>query len=123
MWSKGEAEPSKNRRFQQWFRRYDLLTVFVPAVVPMVPLPLKVFVISAGALQAPFGRFLVVIVVARVIRYGGEAWLGLQLGADAAGFLARNGLALTAAALALAGGLYYLMRMAERRHQKENGSK
>ena len=44
-------------KFQEWFRRYGLLTVFVPAVVPIVPLPLKVFVISAGAFHTPFGKF------------------------------------------------------------------
>src|SRR5580765_3616106 len=44
--SRKDAPPGK---FQVWFRRYGLLTVFVPAVVPIVPLPLKVFVVSAGA--------------------------------------------------------------------------
>jgi len=61
-------------------------------VAPFIPLPLKVFVISAGALRTPFARFLAVILVARVIRFFGEAWLGLQLGRDAQGFLIRNGL-------------------------------
>src|SRR6185436_1430272 len=40
-----EAAPG---RFQLWFRQYGLFTVFVPAVVPLLPLPLKIFVISAG---------------------------------------------------------------------------
>src|SRR5689334_3744361 len=31
-----EAAPG---RFQTWFRQYGLLTVFIPAVVPFVPLP------------------------------------------------------------------------------------
>src|SRR5690349_16207249 len=41
--TKEEAEPGK---FQRWFRQYGLITVFVPAIVPLAPLPLKVFVIS-----------------------------------------------------------------------------
>src|SRR5205814_10282259 len=70
--SRKDATPGK---FQAWFRRYGLLTVFVPAVVPIVPLPLKVFVISAGAFHTPFGKFVGVIFVARVIRYFGLAYL------------------------------------------------
>ena len=92
MFSRGEEpSPGKRQRFQEWFRRYGLLTVFIPAVTPVLPLPLKVFVISAGAFHTPFGRFLLMILVARVIRYFGLAYLGLQFGADAQGFLQRNG--------------------------------
>src|SRR5262245_18825683 len=86
-----EPAPGKRRRFRQWFHRYGLLTVFIPAVVPLAPLPLKVFVISAGALHTPFLRFLITILVARVLRYFALAYLGLQLGLDAQGFLIRNG--------------------------------
>ena len=35
-------------RLRNWFLEYGLLTVFVPAVVPIVPMPLKVFILSAG---------------------------------------------------------------------------
>jgi membrane protein YqaA with SNARE-associated domain len=106
------AEP---RRFRDWFRRYGLLTIFVPAVVPFVPLPLKVFVISAGALHTPFARFVAVIVLARVIRYFGMAWLALQLGEDAHGFLVHNAWRLVGAAIAAAAATYVLMRWTERR--------
>jgi len=57
-----------------------MLTVFIPAVTPVLPLPLKVFVVSAGALKTPFSKFLAVILLARVIRYFGEAYLGILLG-------------------------------------------
>ena len=97
MSARGDAgEPGK---FQEWFQRYGLLTVFVPAVVPFVPLPLKVFVISAGAFHTPFATFMAVIVAARVIRYFGMAYLALQLGADAKGFLTRNGWTLVGIAI------------------------
>jgi membrane protein YqaA with SNARE-associated domain len=100
-------------RFQSWFQQYGLLTVFVPAVVPIVPLPLKVFVISAGAFRTPFLRFMSVIVVARVIRYFGLAYLALQLGADAEGFLRRN--AWTMIGIALAAALVLARTMRRRR--------
>jgi membrane protein YqaA with SNARE-associated domain len=113
--SAAELPPGRRRKFQEWFRRYGLLTVFVPAVTPFVPLPLKVFVISAGALHTPFSRFLVVIVAARLIRYFGEAWLGIRLGADAQGFLQRNAWTLIGIVLALIFALYFAMRWKDRR--------
>src|SRR5689334_4743281 len=112
--SKPDAEPGK---FQEWFRRYGLLTVFVPAVVPFVPLPLKVFVISAGALRTPFGKFMVVITVARVIRFFGLAYIALQLGVDARGFFLRNGWLLVGIAIGVALLLYLAMRWSEGRGQ------
>jgi membrane protein DedA with SNARE-associated domain len=87
----------------------------VPAVVPFIPLPLKVFVISAGALRTPFRRFLLVILLARVIRYFGMAWLALQLGADAHEFLVHNAWALAGGILTAALVLYGVVARGQRR--------
>ena len=92
-----------------------MLTVFIPAVTPFVPLPLKVFVVSAGAMHTPLARFLVVVVVARVIRYYGEAYLGIRLGEDAHGFLTRNGWNIAGIAVATALVLVGLVRWFDRR--------
>ena len=115
----GRKEPpaAKTQRFRQWFSRYGMVTVFVPAVTPVPPLPLKVFVVSAGALRASFAKFLAVIVVARFIRFFGEAWLGLTLGKDASPFLERHGWALAGAALGLTLALYLVIRLMENRRQ------
>jgi membrane protein YqaA with SNARE-associated domain len=110
--TKQEREPGK---FQGWFQRYGMLTVFVPAVVPFVPLPLKVFVISAGAFRTPFSKFLAVVLAARVIRYFGMAYIALQLGVDAEGFLRRNAWTIVGVVIALMGALYIAMRWKERR--------
>jgi len=117
LFSKGEPAAPNQGRFEAWFHRYGLLTVFVPAVTPLVPLPLKVFVISAGALRTPFARFLAVVLVARVIRYFGLAWLGIRLGEDATDFLQRNGWTLAGVALGLALALVFLIRWSDRRRQ------
>ena len=118
---KSEPPPGKRRRFRAWFHRYGLLTVFVPAVTPIVPLPLKVFVISAGAMRAPFGRFLFVIVLARAIRYFGDAYLGLELGEEGTkGFLTRNGWSLGLAALGVAAGIFLLIRLMDRRRPAQS---
>ncbi|MEZ5400636.1 MAG: VTT domain-containing protein [Bryobacteraceae bacterium] len=67
------------KRFREWFERYGLITVFIPALVP-IPLPLKVFVLSAGALGVSPVKFVSTIVAARMPRYLGLAWLGSELG-------------------------------------------
>jgi membrane protein YqaA with SNARE-associated domain len=110
-----EAPEGKRQKFRLWFQRYGLLTVFIPAVTPFVPLPLKVFVISAGAMHTPVGRFLGVIVFARVIRYYGEAYLGIRLGEDAHGFLTRNGWNIAGIAVATALVMVGLIRWFDRR--------
>ncbi|MGP8247012.1 MAG: VTT domain-containing protein [Bryobacteraceae bacterium] len=108
-------KPEAPQRFRQWFQRYGLITVFVPAMVPLIPLPLKVFVISAGVLRSARARFVAVVVAARAIRYFGLAWLGLSLGGDAPGFLKRNAWAFTGAAAALILVLFVLVWLADRR--------
>lgn len=119
LFSKGEPTSARGQKFQQWFNRYGLLTVFVPAVTPIIPLPLKVFVVSAGALQTRTSRFLAVLVAARIIRYFGEACLGVQLGKDVKPFLWRNAWPLGGAVLAMTLGVYWLIRLAERRRESE----
>lgn len=115
---KAIPEPGEPQRFRKWFHRYGLLTVFIPAVTPFVPLPLKVFVVSAGALHTPLGRFAAVVVLARVIRYFGDAYLGVKLGTDAQGFLQRNAWTLAGLAVAAALVLYALIRLSERPRPK-----
>jgi membrane protein YqaA with SNARE-associated domain len=115
--AKPAADPGERRKLQRWFDRYGLLSVFLPAVVPLIPLPLKVFVITAGAMHTPFGRFLAVILAARILRYFGIAWLALQLGKDAEGFIRRHGWGLTGGAIGIALAAYMLIRLNDRRRQ------
>jgi membrane protein YqaA with SNARE-associated domain len=116
---KGAAEPDgKPGRFREWFERYGLVTVFIPGMVP-IPLPLKVFVISAGVLRTPALRFTVVILVARVVRYFGLAYLAVQLGDGAAGFVQRNAWTLVGVATALAAALFLLIRLSDRKPQAQ----
>ena len=111
-----ETQQEKGR-FREWFHRYGLLTVFIPAAVPILPLPLKFFVVSAGVFRMARARFLLVIAVSRVLRYFGAAYLGLKLGADAQGFLERNGWILLGVALGIGLALLVLIRWTDRRGQ------
>lgn len=79
----------RGKRFRQWFDKYGLVTVFVPAV-SVFPMPLKFFVVSAAVFGVPLLRFLAVILVARAIRYGLVAWLAASYGQQALQFTLQN---------------------------------
>jgi membrane protein YqaA with SNARE-associated domain len=80
------APEGRAAKFRTWFRRYGMVTVFIPALIP-IPMPLKLFVISAGVTGTALGEFIGVVLVARVLRYFGEAWLGVTLGRESTKFL------------------------------------
>jgi membrane protein YqaA with SNARE-associated domain len=73
-------------RLRNWFERYGLLTVFIPAVSP-IPLPMKIPVFCAGALEVRARSFIAVVALARFIRYFALAYLGRRYGRDTVAFL------------------------------------
>ena len=110
------APEGKGAKFREWFKRYGLVTVFVPALVP-VPLPLKLFVISAGVLGTSIAEFFSVILVARTIRYFGEAWLGVTLGRESTSFLKTHAWMFAGGAAALFAALYgFILLRDQKRH-------
>jgi membrane protein YqaA with SNARE-associated domain len=70
----------RGARFRHWFQRYGLVTVFIPALVPLPFLPFKAFAACAGAMGVNRWRFLGVLAVGRILRYSGLAYLGVRLG-------------------------------------------
>ena len=113
------TEPGRGERFRTWFNRFGLATVFVPALMP-VPMPLKFFVICAGALRTRFVPFLTVILLARFPRYLGEAWLGIRLGQESTAFLKQHVWHFVIAAVALF-VLLCLLVLASERWRKRRG--
>lgn len=105
----------RGNRLRAWFHEYGLLTVFVPAFVPVIPLPLKIFIISAGALEESVVTFSVVLLAARIPRYFFLAWLGSQLGPDTLPYLERHIWQLILLALALFTVLYAVVRIVHER--------
>ena len=91
-----------------------MVTVFIPALVP-IPMPLKVFVISAGVTGTSFSEFVGVVLLARSIRYFGEAWLGVRLGTESTAFLKAHALDFCLVALLLFAALYGWIRWKDRR--------
>ena len=95
-------------RFRAWFLRYGLLTVFIPALVP-IPMPMKLFVVTAGVFGTPLLEFLGVVVLARSVRYFGEVWLGVTLRHESTSYLRTHAWRLTGYAVVLFLVLYGLM--------------
>lgn len=110
----------RGARFKTWFDRYGLVTVFVPAAVP-IPMPMKVFVLSAGAMEVSPVRFGAVLLAARIPRYFIIAWLGTRLGPQTLPFLAAHIGALVLIAVALSVLLFALIRVAERNRAPRPG--
>ena len=108
-----KAEHGRSQRFRRWFERFGLVTVFVPALMP-IPMPLKIFVVSAGALDTHFLTFLLVILLARIPRYFGEAWLGVRLGQESTTFLRTHVWQFVIAAIVLFAVLSLLIVASER---------
>jgi membrane protein YqaA with SNARE-associated domain len=102
------APGGRAMRFRVWFLRYGLLTVFIPALIP-IPMPMKLFVITAGVFGTPIAEFLAVVISARIVRYFAEVWLGITLGRESTGFLKSHVWQFTAAAVTLFAVLYGLM--------------
>jgi len=100
----------RGAKFRAWFHEYGLLTVFVPAFVPIIPLPLKIFIISAGALEESPVTFSIVLLAARIPRYLFLAWLGSRLGKDTLPFLGHHIWEL----IVLASGLFVVLYFAVR---------
>jgi len=100
--------------FRQWFDTYGVIAVFIPTLVP-IPLPVKIAVLSAGALGVRPRTFIIVVLAARIPRYLGLAWLGLQLGHDAVPWVKDHVWQLTAFAVLLGMGLMLLAKWHARR--------
>lgn len=112
-----EVQPGDKRKFREWFKRYGLLTVFIPCMLP-IPLPLKVFVISAATFGTPLRTFVAVILLGRCIRYFGEAYLGMVLGEGSGRFIQAHTWHLVGGAIALFALLYAVVVLVERRRAR-----
>jgi len=110
---KDVPQPGDKRRFRDWFERYGLLTIFIPCMLP-IPLPMKVFVISAAALGTPLWTFALVVALGRAIRYGGEAYLGVVLGEGSWRYLRAHTWQLVGGAVAMFAVLYVLVMLTGR---------
>jgi len=107
-------------RVERAYARFGILALVVPALLPP-PMPFKIFVATAGALQFPRRRFLLTIFLARSARYYIEGTLAVFYGERVLRFLKDNGLLIVsiAAGVCLVGLSIYLLSKRGRAAVKE----
>jgi membrane protein YqaA with SNARE-associated domain len=72
-----------------WFKKYGLLAVVVPSILPP-PTPFKIFVLLAGVANVRRTTFLIAVALGRGFRYGSEGLLAYLYGEDATRFIKEN---------------------------------
>src|SRR5438105_6411891 len=90
-------------RVERAYARFGILALAIPALLPP-PMPFKIFVATAGALQFPRRRFLLTIMLARSVRYYTEGMLAVFYGERVLRFLKDNG----ALIVSIAAGLFVI---------------
>jgi membrane protein YqaA with SNARE-associated domain len=100
------------KRVERAYERYGFLAIGIPAILPP-PLPFKIFIATAGALEYPRWKFLLTVMIARSVRYYVEGILAVFYGRRVLIFIRDNGLVIVSivATLALiALGVYILFK-------------
>ena len=98
------------KRVERAYERFGFLAIGIPAILPP-PLPFKIFVATAGALEYPRWKFLLTVMIARSFRYYVEGILAVFYGQRVLLFLKDNGLVIISivASLALIGAIIYFV--------------
>jgi membrane protein YqaA with SNARE-associated domain len=99
------------QRVERAYERFGFLAIGIPAILPP-PLPFKIFVATAGAMEYPRWKFLVTVMIARSFRYYVEGILAVFYGRRVLLFMKDNGLLILsiAGALVVIGVIIYLLR-------------
>src|ERR1041385_483550 len=79
------------KRVERAYERFGFFAIGIPAVLPP-PLPFKIFVATAGALEYPRWKFLLTVMIARSLRYYVEGILAVYYGRRVLLFMKDNGL-------------------------------
>jgi membrane protein DedA with SNARE-associated domain len=103
-------------RVERTYARFGFLALAVPALLPP-PMPFKIFVATAGALEYPRWRFILTIMIARSLRYYIEGTLAVFYGKTVLDFIKNYGFTILAivVAVCLVGLVTYLIL--QRRHR------
>src|SRR5919107_351736 len=97
-------------KVERAYARFGFLALAVPAVLPP-PMPFKIFVATAGALEYPRWRFVLTVMIARSIRYYIEGTLAVFYGKTVLDFIKRYGFTILAIVIGvcLLGLIIYLI--------------
>ncbi|HEU4932830.1 MAG TPA: VTT domain-containing protein [Pyrinomonadaceae bacterium] len=98
------------KRVERAYERFGFLAIGIPAILPP-PLPFKIFVATAGALEYPRWKFLLTVMIARSFRYYVEGILAVYYGRRVLLFMKDNGLVVISivASIVLIGLIIYIL--------------
>jgi membrane protein YqaA with SNARE-associated domain len=82
-------------RVERTYARFGFLALAVPALLPP-PMPFKIFVATAGALEYPRWRFIMTVMIARSLRYYIEGTLAVFYGKTVLDFIKNYGFTILA---------------------------
>ena len=101
---------SSIKKVERAYERFGFLAIGIPAILPP-PLPFKIFVATAGALEYPRWKFLLTVMIARSFRYYVEGILAVFYGKRVLLFMKDNGLVIISivGSLALIGLIIYIV--------------
>jgi membrane protein DedA with SNARE-associated domain len=108
----------RGQKLRAWFLHYGMVTVFIPALVP-IPMPLKLFVICSGGFAVSRVVFLTTLGTARVARYGTLAWIGSQLSESPLDWLKTHKWDFLGFSAGLFLALFLLIRLVDYRKRKQ----
>ncbi|HEX6716265.1 MAG TPA: VTT domain-containing protein [Pyrinomonadaceae bacterium] len=100
------------KRVERAYERFGFLAIGIPAVLPP-PLPFKIFVATAGALEYPRWKFFLTVMIARSLRYYVEGILAVYYGRRVLLFMKDNGLvivSIVATVILIGLIIYYFVR-------------
>jgi membrane protein YqaA with SNARE-associated domain len=99
------------KRVERAYERFGFLAIGIPAILPP-PLPFKIFVATAGALEYPRWKFLMTVMIARSFRYYVEGILAVFYGRRVLLFMKDNGLVILSivGAVVLVGVIIYIIK-------------
>jgi len=99
------------KRVERAYERFGFLAIGIPAILPP-PLPFKIFVATAGALEYPRWKFLLTVMIARSFRYYVEGILAVFYGRRVLLFMKDNGLVILSivGSVVLIGLIIYIVR-------------
>jgi membrane protein YqaA with SNARE-associated domain len=97
-------------KVERTYARFGFLALAIPALLPP-PMPFKIFVATAGALEYPRWRFMLTIMIARSLRYYIEGTLAVIYGRTVIDFIKRYGFTILAIVIGvcLIGLIVYLI--------------
>ena len=89
LWERKHKDGTASR-VRQWVEKYGSLSLFVAALLPP-PTPFKLFVLTAGLLKLRYGKFVLALLLGRLLRYFLEGLLAVRYGRQVWEWLVRSG--------------------------------